>query len=371
MDSWATKLFENIKPSILETLSLTSGLDFTSARINSSSYHYNRYGKTAILDIQLFDKNDPEEEAQLSIAAIYKQLGAGIDKTIIERNNAELIQLLESRQSSWPSHKKKLQESYPIQDYPEIPDLIFAPEIIKLEENYVSYSTLNRFVRRDKSGVPPLSRYKIMGYALGRFHGIEFSSLNTNLYSPYFEFLKTQNIAALIINKWIEVLSNSNGGTNKYIFGDCSIENIQYNAITKGNGRLDSLCMLDPVLIEGGDRTEDLASVLAILARGKLVKQLQKNPEGSLRDTLTQTLRYVVAQAGKELADMYIKLVPDHLNQYETYPLDFFLGTMLLIQASQLTAQSSSDKALRDLLTVLGEQFLSNQPFADVYQITS
>ena len=61
----------------------------------------------------------------------------------------------------------------------------------KLEENYVSYSTLNRFVRRDKSGVPPLSRYKIMGYALGRFHGIEFSSLNTNLYSPYIEFLKT------------------------------------------------------------------------------------------------------------------------------------------------------------------------------------
>lgn len=369
MDSWATKLFENFKPSIMETLSLTSGLDFTSARINSASYHYNRYGTTAILDIQLLDKNDIEEEAQLSIAAIYKQLHEGIDKTIIERNNAELIQLLESRQNSWPSQKRKLQESYPVQDNPEIPDLIFAPEIIKLEENYVSYSTLNRFVRRDKSGIPPLSRYKIMGYALGRFHGTEFSSIDTNLYSSYFEFLKTQNIAAPILDKWIEVLNSSNGGTKKYIFGDCSIENIQYNAITKGNGSLDSLCMLDPVLIQGGDRTEDLASVLTTLAKGKLIKQLQKNSEGSLRETLTQTLRYIVTQAGKELVNMYIRLVPDHLEQYETYLLDFFLGSMLLIQASYLKSNSSSDTALRDLLTVLGEQFLSNQPFADVYQI--
>ena len=208
-----------------------------------------------------------------------------------------------------------------------------------------------------------------MGYALGRFHGTEFSSFDTNLYSSYFEFLKTQNIAAPILDKWIEVLNSSNGGTKKYIFGDCSIENIQYNAITKGNGSLDSLCMLDPVLIQGGDRTEDLASVLTTLARGKLIKQLQKNSEGSLRETLTQTLRYIVTQAGKELVDMYIRLVPDHLEQYETYLLDFFLGSMLLIQASYLKSNSSSDTALRDLLTVLGEQFLSNQPFADVYQI--
>ncbi|MHA2365477.1 MAG: hypothetical protein ACXAC7_16085 [Candidatus Hodarchaeales archaeon] len=368
MDSWPVVQFEKHKEQLLETLSLQVGMDFTETKITSKNYHYNRFGTTAILEILLYDKDDPEY-TNITIATIYKQV-TGESTTIeqIEKKNSNLIHLLESFQSTWPSQKMKLEENFPIKDYPELPDQIFAPEIVHFEDQFIRYSTLNRFIRRDKSGVPPLNRYRIMGYVLGRFHGTGYNTVDLNVYSPYFTFLKNQGIEIKILEQWQQALETGKGGNDKYIFGDCTLENVQYNTLTPGNGRLDSLCLLDPVLITGGERTEDIGSVIANLGIKSVIESRQKDPEGSLRETLSKTLRYIVGKAGKELLDMYIQLNPDLLEQYELFPLDFFIGTFILQRASQYALNGSYDAALRDLLTVLGEQFLSTRPFAEVYQ---
>lgn len=368
--NWPKQLFEQSKSSILDSLSHTTGIEFTDVKINSIAYHFNRFGSSAILDIQLYDEKDPEYN--MSIAVIYKQLAEGVISSKVEKINSEFIQLLESRQNSWIVEKEKLNGTISFNENPEFPDLIFAPEIVysDSENNYIGYSTLNRFVRRDKSGVLPLKRYKVMGYALARFHGTKFSSIKYDLYSKYFDFLLNRNIDQNIIEEWKHVLHQSKGGTDKFIFGDYAMECVQYNAISQGTGRLDSLCMFDPVLIDGGDRAEDLASILASLTKEKLVKYLRTNPEGSLREALTQTLRYLVTQSGKELIGMYINLIPNFLKNYDDFfPLDFFLGFFLIRAAFSIKNQAVLDESLRDMLIVLGEEFLSKRPFAEAYQV--
>ena len=354
--SFAMDILNGNKKQIIETFNLQSGLDFNNVSVLSEVNLYNRLGETVVLELQLQQSEKSKNDtSDLSIAFMTKKL-AETKPADYKKIYQQFTNYLEDLNQKWDKTKKKLSD---LDSF--YPDQLVSVEIDSIKDDVIVYHPLNRFIKRDKSGIPGNMRYKIMGYALGRFHSQEYTKISLDPYKPYFTYLKDLNIDAKIISEWEKLFSKVKGSS--YIIGDCSLENIQYNALQPGKGKLDSLCFIDPVFLQNRDRYEDLSGILASLGREIVYNSLATKPDGSLRELLAKTFRAIM-DASNELFSTYKTIHPDIFKQ-TAITADFFLGSYLLQYAYLYTEEDSFSTSFRNVLSVLGTQFLTDSPIKE------
>lgn len=354
--SFSREVFNKSKDVLLKKFSLKSGVDFDKAEIINESYTYNRNGIICLMEVNF----SSEEDSNQSFGFVTKQLYNTISPKEYKMLNSKVLKHINSINSSWESKKKNISD-LSINQYP---DQIIGLEIENIdEETYiVKFNTLNRFVRRENSGLPGERKYQLMGYAIGRFHSFKSVKISQEVYSDYFKYLKSMNIDSGILDNWEKDLSLSLGSS--HIIGDCSMDNIQYNSFEKA--KIDSLSIIDPIFIAKRDRGEDLAGVLGALSRELVEYSLTTNP-GSLRELLTKTFRNII-NAGKELLSTYFLIHPQILSKSKALSVDFFLGTYLIQYSEQITKDDDFSTSMRDVLQVLGTQFLEDRPLTMAFK---
>lgn len=354
--SFANDVLNENKKQIIETFNLQSGLDFNDVAVLSETPLFNRLGETVVLELQ-FKSDKSKDASDMSIALLTKKLFDDTSSKDYEKKYQQFTNYLQDLNQKWDKTKKKIAnlDSF-------FPDQLVSVEIDKVKNGIIVFNTLNRFVKRDKSGIPGNTRYKIMGYALGRFHSQEFTKVPIDPYKPYFEYLKSVNIDTKVINEWEKLFQKVKGSS--YIVGDCSLENVQYNALQPGKGQLDSLCFIDPVFLNNRDRYEDLSGILASLGR-ELVYNSLATKEGSLRELLTKTFRAIM-DASTELLNSY-KVIHPELFKQTPITADFFVGSYLLQYAYQYTGDDKFSSSFRNVLEVLGTQFLTDSPIKESF----
>jgi hypothetical protein len=358
---WLDSTLQEASPKILELTSLQIGLDFSDLNELSRTIITNRFGSTAILEVQL-----SEGASQgYTIGFIAKQIfGEESYFNYVTESSQKFLNLMESRQIDWEKRKKNIdQEKLRKKNFP---DNIFAPKLQeKNNKNYIiQFEILPRFISRPKSGVSPDSRYALAGYALARMHGFSDPIPVTADYSDWFPFLHSLDIDKEKINLWTEVINSSKAGL-EYGFGEYSLNSIHYNALVPGKGRLDSLCLIDPVLIPGADRSEDLGYLIYSIAEKYVENALRKSdPENiSTRKILKEALDQLLIKSIPKIVQSYMLL---HSNLKDLYssnmvPIDFFAGVFLLSRS-----QSIDNTKMRDILAVLGTQFIETHPISEM-----
>ena len=357
--SFAKDILNDNKKQIIETFNLQSGLDFNDVSVLSEVNLYNRLGETVVLELQMQGSDKSKNDSSdLSIAFVTKKLSEETKPGDYKKSYQQFINYIEDLNQKWEKTKKKLSglDSF-------YPDQLVSVELETIKDDIIVYHTMNRFIKRDKSGIPGNMRYKIMGYALGRFHSQEYTKVSLDPYKPYFTYLKELNIDAKVIADWEKMFSKVKGSS--YIIGDCSLENIQYNALQPGKGKLDSLCFIDPVFLQNRDRYEDLSGILASLGREIVYNSLATKPDGSLRELLSKTFRSIM-DACEELFTTYKTIHPDIFKQ-TAITADFFLGSYLLQHAYQYTGEDNFSTYFRNVLSVLGTQFLTESPIKNSF----
>lgn len=354
--SYAIDALNKNKKHILETYNLQSGTDFDDLSVVSELNLYNRLGETTLLELSFKSKKAKKETSDVTIALLAKSLSDSNNSKEYEKKYKQFANYVGDVNQKWDNIKKKLTNLDN-----SMPDQIANVEIESISDNIVIYHTMNRFVKREKSGIPGNLRYKIMGYSLGRFHSQEYAKVSFDNYKPYFDYLDQLKVDSKIIAAWKNDFEKIKGSS--YILGDCSLENVQYNAIQPGRGVLDSICLIDPVFLNNRDRYEDMAGILASLGREIVYNSLASKPEGSLRELLGKTFRSIM-DASNELISAYKQIHPDLLKQ--TPPTaDFFVGTFLTQYSYQYTGEDKFSTSYRDILQVLGTQFLTEKPIKD------
>ena len=344
------------KKSILETINNQTGLDFNKVSVSSEVSLYNRLGETSVLELS-FQSNKSKDSSDITIAFLAKKLSENEKSSDYEKKYKQFSNYIEDLNNKWDKIKKK------IGNMDAYPDQLVTVNINSTKDDIVVFNTMNRFIKRDKSGIPGDMRYKIMGYALGRFHSQEYTKVSMDPYKPYFSYLKDINVDNKVIAEWEKEFGKIKGSS--YIIGDCSLENVQYNALQPGKGKLDSLCFIDPVFLNNRDRYEDIAGILVSLGKEIVYNSLTTKPEGSLRELLGKTFRSIV-EAADEILSAYKLLHPDFFKQ-TAITADFFIGTFLLQYAYAYQGDDKFSRSFRDVMQVLGTQFLTDKPIKETH----
>ena len=353
--SFATDVLNNNKKDIIETFNLQSGMDFKDLSVISELHLYNRLGEAVLFELSFKSENENKDSSDTTIALLTKNLSDSNSKDY-EKKYKQFTNYIEDLNLKWDKIKKKLPKSDNM-----MPEQIVSIDINSISDNIVIYHTLNRFVKREKSGIPGNLRYKIMGYSLARFHSQEYTKVSLDNYTPYFNYLKSLKVDSKVVSSWETDFDKIKGSS--YILGDCSLENVQYNALQPGRGELDSICLIDPVFLNNRDRYEDLAGILSSLGREIVYNSLISKPDGSLRELLGKAFRSIM-DASKELITPYRQIHPDLLKQTPV-TADFFVGSFLLQYAYQYNGDDRFSSSYRDILQVLGTQFLTDKPIYD------
>ena len=353
--SFALTVLNENKKSILETFNNQTGLDFNDVDVVSELSLYNRLGESSVLELGFKPKKDDSNSSDIAIALLTKKLYED-QADDYEKKYKQFTNYVEDLNQKWTKMKKNLPN---IDSF--FPDQLVTVDIESKKDDIIVFHTLNRFVKRDKAGIPGNMRYKIMGYALARFHSQEYTKISLEPYKPYFDYLRGANIDEKIVSDWEKEFGKVKGSS--YIVGDCSLENVQYNALQPGKGKLDSLCFIDPVFLSNRDRYEDLAGILASLGKEIVYNSLASKPDGSLRELLGKTFRAIL-EASDELFSTYQTVHPDIFKQ-TAITADFFVGTYLLQHAYAYTEEDRFSKSFRSILEVLGTQFLTDRPIKE------
>ncbi|MFW9928391.1 MAG: hypothetical protein ACFFD1_03285 [Candidatus Thorarchaeota archaeon] len=360
--NWLDGVLTSTNNKILEMMSLQIGTDFHQLSEVSKTIITNRYGDTAVLELQLKSEDD---KGDYSIGFIAKKVfdQQGYFNYVVESAD-RFLNIMETRQIEWNGQKESLNLDEITNQ--NIPENVYAPKIQfkNQKTNVIQFEILPRFVSRPKSGVSPETRYMLSGYTLSRFHGMKKKIPDTTIYAEWFPYLESENIDYNILQKWREVINSSQGGVD-YIFGDYSLDSVQYNALIPGKGKLDSLCLIDPVLISNGDRSEDLGYLMYTIAEKYVETALWKSdPKNvSSREILKLALEQLLIKSAPMILKAYQIVCPDLVNLYQQnlIPIDFFTGAYLLSRS-----RNESNVLMAKILKVLGTQLIEAHPISDM-----
>ncbi|MHA1989382.1 MAG: hypothetical protein ACW981_01800 [Candidatus Hodarchaeales archaeon] len=358
---WLDFTLQDASPKILELTSLQIGLDFTDIKELSRTIITNRFGVTAVLEVQLSEGSSQGYTIGFIAKQIYRE--ESYFKYVVE-SSENFLNIMETRQSGWSNWKKNIDQEELKKNH--FPDTLFATRLQEKNENdyIIQFDILPRYISRPKSGVSPDSRYALAGYALARMHGLkEMESLSAD-YSEWIPFLHSLDIDKGIIKMWNDVLESSKGGV-EFGFGEYTLDSVQYNALVPGKGRLDSLCLIDPVLIPGADRCEDLGYLIYSIAEKYVENAFRKaDPESiSTRKILSEALDQLLVKSIPKIIQSYLLFHPKLTEYYVSnkVPIDFFAGVFLLSRS-----QSVDDQKMSDILGVLGTQFIETFPISEM-----
>lgn len=358
---WLDSTLRNASPKILELTSLQIGLDFNDIKELSRTVTSNRFGPTAVLEVQLSEGTSQGYTIGFIAKHVY---GEESYFNYVVESSGHFLNLMESRQEEWKKRKNHINQDKLRKN--NFPDTVFAPKLQnKDKESFViQFDILPRYISRPKSGVSPDSRYALAGYALARMHGFNDPKSVTADYSDWFPFLYSLDIDKTKIRLWDEVIKNSRGGI-ELGFGDYSLNSIHYNALVPGKGRLDSLCLVDPVLIPGADRSEDLGHLIYSIAEKYIENALKKtDPDKiSTRKILKEALDQLLVKSIPNIIQSYVLLHPNFKDLYSSslIPVDFFTGFFLLSRSQYI-----ENEKFRNIIAVLGTQFIETHPISEI-----
>jgi hypothetical protein len=262
-----------------------------------------------------------------------------------EVKNAErLTRHLTARQRDWEHWKANHDVPKRIRRYP---DYVFSPQVIHVipEAKALILEFLSGSTPLLQHSIEPNDRWGYAGYALARLHGSEQLKTNIQLYSPLFSLLK-QYIDERYLNFWIEVLEQSRGGV-EFIHGDSHMSNILVST--------SSIAWIDSIMLPKLDRMDDVGYILSHVAQEHITKNITVGIDiNILSSSITRSWVPLVLTAYKKTYDIS--------QIYSRLPIDFFLGSHLIIRAALW------EKHIADVLIKLGQHFIHEMPVSKMLE---
>ena len=286
-------------------------------------------------------------------AALSTSLAGEIDGGVVlkfandleaEVSNAErLARHLTSRQRDWENWKKNHELSVRIRRYP---DHVFSPQVIHV------IPEVKALVLEFLSGFDPLMRHSIQmddrwgyaGYALARLHGSEQIKTSVQLYKPLFEHLKSFNVDTRYLDYWYEILKQSKGGV-EFIHGDSHMSNILVSRT--------SIAWIDSIMLPKLDRMDDVGYIVSHAVQEHIAERIAHGIDfNNFISTITRSWIPLLLTTYKQTYDIS--------QLYSRLPIDFFLGSHLIIRAALW------EKNIADYLIRLGQYFIHEMPFSNL-----
>ncbi|MHA2298154.1 MAG: hypothetical protein ACXAEU_09325 [Candidatus Hodarchaeales archaeon] len=335
-----TSYYDDIRESIAKRLHLVVNR-IESHRITSLIKHIGAGGQTFIIQTEF--KTDLGKATRRIMGGIVVKFPK--EDLEIEIDNAKTLEIvLKKRQKEWnqtfANHSnKRYLEQFPVN--------IFAPKILGVHEK------IKCVVLEFLSNYEPLMGSKefsepyllqLLGYSLGRLHGSHTYTPAMKLYEPFFNLLLRMNIDPTIVDYWKAILSNSKGGV-QVIHGDSHLENILYI-------RPNAIAMIDAMLVPRGERMDDVGYAISHIVQENIVIEVKRNPDKSEHDIFDEQVRHILTRIVPYVLSSYMKTSAIASLYAEEIPIDFFLGTHLIVRADMW------EEKVRKILYMLGQVFL-------------
>jgi hypothetical protein len=294
-------------------------------------------GKTYVIEAVLSTSLAGEIDGGI-VLKFAKDLDAEVD------NAQRLSELLTVRQKNWDDWKKNHDISPRIRRYP---DKIFAPEVIHVipEVKAMILEFLSGFTPLLQIDMDQEAQWGYAGYALARLHGSECRRTDIQLYSPLFKLLKAY-IDDNYLNYWIQVLEQARGGV-EFIHGDSHLSNILV-APTR-------IAWIDAIMLPNLDRMDDIGYIISHAVQEQITSNLGFGIDDTkLINTITRSWVPLILSTYKKTYDIS--------QLYTRLPLDFFLGSHLIIRAGLW------EKEIASILTRIGQRFLCEMPITNLLE---
>jgi len=183
------------------------------------------------------------------------------------------------------------------------------------------------------------------GYALARLHGPECLQTDIQLYGPLFKLLKDY-IDEEYLNYWIQVLEQSKGGV-EFIHGDSHLSNILV-APTQ-------IAWIDAIMLPNLDRMDDIGYIISHAVQERVSMNIGFGTDDTkLVNSITRSWVPLILSTYKKTYDIS--------QLYSRLPLDFFLGSHLIIRAGLW------EKEIANILTRIGQRFIYDMPISKMLE---
>ncbi|MHA1167969.1 MAG: hypothetical protein ACTSRU_09120, partial [Candidatus Hodarchaeales archaeon] len=143
---------------------------------------------------------------------------------------------------------------------------------------------------------------------------------------------------------WKSILTCSQGGV-QVIHGDSHLENILYI-------KPEAIAMIDALLIPLGERMDDVGYAISHIVQVSVARMVKKYPTMSEQEMVALSIRHVLEKVVPYVLSAYMKTASITSLYSEEIPIDFFLGTHLIIRADLW------DGKVKNVLYRLGKIFL-------------
>lgn len=342
-DDKQKKIHNRVRSLILQSSEkITQNIQISTGRISDTRIKTIRSysgagGKTYVIEAALSTTLAGEVDGGI-VLKFAKDLEAEVD------NAKRLTILLNSRQTDWDHWKKNHEISTRIKRFP---DYIFAPEVIHVipEVKALILEFLSGFTPLLQLAVKPEDRWGYAGYALARMHGTERQKITIQLYNPIFKLLKAF-VDEKYLNYWIEVLEQSKGGVD-FIHGDSHLSNILVSQTR--------IAWIDAILLPKLDRMDDVGYIISHAVQENVAENIGFNfDESKLIKSITRSWVPLVLTCYKQTFDIS--------QLYSRLPLDFFIGSHLIIRAELW------EKDIATCLTRLGQRFIIEMPISKMLE---
>ncbi len=304
-------------------------------RIQKIETHSGAGGKTYVIEARLSTALAGEVDG-----GIVLKFAKDLDAEVENANN--LARILSLRQKDWEQWKRNHELSKRIKKFP---DEVFAPEVIHVipEVKAMILEFLSGFTTLFHFSVSSEQKWGYAGYSLARLHGSKTQATNLQLYNPLFNLLRS-TIDEKFIDYWYQVLEQSKGGVD-FIHGDSHLSNILVSPMR--------IAWIDAIMLPKLDRMDDIGYILSHMAQENIAKNIGYGiDETKLINTITRSWVPLILTAYKSTYDIS--------QLYSRLPLDFFLGSHLIIRAALW------EKNIADILINVGKRFIYEMPISNI-----
>ncbi len=352
MDEKKQKIFDNLSRLIMSVsdqiaesmnrrFETNIGL-ITAAKVTNYREHSGAGGKTYIAEATL----QTTAMGQIKGGIVIK-IANDVDNE--ERNARQLHQLLQRRNEEWEELLDQWGHRLPekIRGYP---GKIYAPNVIDvLKERKV---IILEFIENARAAInlelDEMHKFSLIGYALARLHGFKQLYPRIELYRPVFKMLE-HYVASDHITYWSEILANSKGGV-EFIHGDSHLQNLLLSER--------EINWIDALLLPQSERMDDVGYALSHATQEYLINQAQAGVD--LQVVSRKVIQKVVYEWVPAALSTY-RVTFNLSGLYQRLPLDFFLGTHLIVRGD-LFPQG----VLKDTILSLGKYFIEQTPILQV-----
>jgi tRNA A-37 threonylcarbamoyl transferase component Bud32 len=338
-DEKQRKIHERVRALILQSSEkITQNIQMETGRISDTrlkkiQYFQGAGGKTYVIEAALSTSLAGEIDGGI-VLKFAKDLDAEVD------NANRLAQLLKVRQKDWENWKKNKKVPERIRKYP---DLVFAPEVIHVipEVKTMILEFLGGFTPLLQVQFEKEAQWGFAGYALARLHGSKRQQTNIQLYNPLLRMLKAY-IDDKYLDYWVDILEQSMGGV-EFIHGDSHMSNIMVSPTR--------IAWIDAMMLPDLDRMDDIGYFIS--------HAVQEHVTGTVGFSFNEDrLINNITRSWVPLILATYKRTYDISQLYSQLPLDFFLGSHLIIRAGLWEEEVSS------ILIRLGQRFIYERPIS-------